>query len=37
MFDQLDLDDELCRAINDMGYERPTSIQSLVIPHAMEG
>jgi ATP-dependent RNA helicase SrmB len=37
MFAQLDLDDELCRAVADMGYERPTSIQSLVIPHAMEG
>ncbi|MFT5543344.1 MAG: ATP-dependent RNA helicase SrmB [Glaciecola sp.] len=37
MFAQLDLDDELCRAVADMGYERPTSIQSLVIPQAMEG
>lgn len=37
MFEQLELDDELCKAVADMGYERPTSIQSLVIPHAMEG
>ena len=37
MFDQLDLDDELCKAVADMGYDSPTSIQTLVIPHAMEG
>jgi ATP-dependent RNA helicase SrmB len=37
MFDQLDLDDDLCKAVADMGYESPTSIQSLVIPDAMEG
>ncbi len=37
MFEQLDLDDALCRAVKTMGYEAPTSIQSLVIPPAMEG
>lgn len=37
MFEQLDLDDDLCRAAADMGFIKPTSIQSLVIPPAMEG
>ncbi|MBF7074835.1 ATP-dependent RNA helicase SrmB [Glaciecola sp. MH2013] len=37
MFDQLDLDDDLCKAVAEMGYASPTSIQSLVIPDAMEG
>lgn len=37
MFEQLDLDDKLCQAVIDMGYTTPTSIQSLVIPPAMEG
>jgi len=37
MFEQLELDNELCRAATEMGYTKPTSIQSLVIPHAMEG
>ena len=37
MFEHLELDDELCRAAAEMGFEKPTSIQSLVIPHAMEG
>ena len=37
MFEQLDLDDELCRAVAELGYIEPTSIQQLVIPAAMEG
>ncbi len=37
MFDQLDLDDRLCQAVTEMGFKSPTSIQSLVIPPAMEG
>jgi ATP-dependent RNA helicase SrmB len=37
MFEQLELDDELCRAVADLGYSEPTSIQQLVIPAAMEG
>ncbi|MFA3792115.1 ATP-dependent RNA helicase SrmB [Aliiglaciecola sp. SL4] len=37
MFDELDLDEKLCQAVADMGYTSPTSIQSLVIPPAMEG
>lgn len=37
MFEQLDLDDKLCSAVAQMGYTTPTSIQSLVIPPAMEG
>lgn len=37
MFEELDLDAKLCRAVAEMGYQKPTSVQSLVIPHAMEG
>lgn len=37
MFAKLELDDELCRAVAEMGFNEPTSIQSLVIPDAMEG
>lgn len=37
MFSELELDDELCRAVAEMGFMQPTSIQSLVIPDAMEG
>ena len=37
MFAQLELDDELCRAVAELGYSNPTSIQQLVIPDAMEG
>jgi ATP-dependent RNA helicase SrmB len=37
MFAQLELDDELCRAVAELGYSSPTSIQQLVIPDAMEG
>ncbi len=36
-FSLLDLDDELIGAIKEMGFSTPTSIQSLVIPDAMEG
>lgn len=36
-FESLELDDELCAATKAMGYSSPTSIQSLVIPDAMEG
>jgi len=37
MFEQFDLDSELLGGIKDAGYTKPTSIQSLVIPEAMEG
>lgn len=37
MFEQLELDDDLIRAVAELGYERPTSIQQLVIPEAMSG
>jgi ATP-dependent RNA helicase SrmB len=37
MFEQLELDDSLCRATAEMGYKQPTSIQKLTIPAAMEG
>jgi len=37
MFEQFDLDSELLGGITDAGYTKPTSIQSLVIPEAMEG
>jgi ATP-dependent RNA helicase SrmB len=37
MFEELELDDELCRAVAEMGFTQPTSIQALVIPDAMEG
>lgn len=37
MFEQLDLDDVLCHAVADLGYKKPTSIQELVLPEALEG
>jgi len=37
MFEQFDLDSELLAAIKALGYKKPTSIQNLVIPQAMEG
>ncbi|MFT4806999.1 MAG: ATP-dependent RNA helicase SrmB [Arenicella sp.] len=37
MFEQLELDDDLIHAVTDLGYKEPTSIQSLVIPEAMNG
>ncbi|WP_416307620.1 ATP-dependent RNA helicase SrmB [Neptunicella sp. SCSIO 80796] len=36
MFSELELDDELCQAVAEMGFTTPTSIQQLVIPAAME-
>ena len=36
-FEELELDDSLCQAVTEMGFNQPTSIQSLVIPHAMDG
>ncbi|GAB5393056.1 MAG: ATP-dependent RNA helicase SrmB [Alteromonas macleodii] len=36
-FEELELDEALCHAAADMGFETPTSIQELVIPHAMDG
>ena len=37
MFEQFDLDSELLAAVKELGYKKPTSIQNLVIPQAMEG
>ena len=37
MFEQLELHADLCNALGDMGFTAPTSIQSSVIPKAMEG
>ena len=37
MFEQFDLDSELLACIKKIGYNKPTSIQNLVIPEAMEG
>ena len=37
MFEQLELHSDLTRALTDMGFTTPTSIQSTVIPVAMEG
>ncbi len=36
-FQELDLDDTLCHAVADMGFDKPTAIQSMVIPQAMDG
>lgn len=36
-FADLELDDNLIEAINDMGFERPTQIQAEAIPHALDG
>ena len=36
-FEQFDLDDNLYKALSDMQYQQPTSIQSSVIPVALEG
>lgn len=36
-FSELDLDDSLLDALRDMGYERPTAIQTAAIPPAMDG
>ncbi len=37
MFEQFDLDSELLAAVQTSGYKKPTSIQELVIPEAMQG
>ena len=37
MFEQFDLDQELLAGIQQAGYQKPTSIQQLVIPDAMTG
>ncbi|GLX79595.1 ATP-dependent RNA helicase SrmB [Thalassotalea insulae] len=37
MFEQFDLDSALLGGINNIGFKKPTSIQSLVIPEAMAG
>ncbi|MCV2884810.1 ATP-dependent RNA helicase SrmB [Aestuariibacter sp. AA17] len=36
-FEELELDSKLCRAVHEMGFTQPTSIQADVIPHAMDG
>ena len=36
-FEELELDEALCHAVADMGFETPTSIQEMVIPHALDG
>lgn len=36
-FAELGLDPKIIKALNDMGYERPTPIQAQAIPHAMQG
>ncbi len=36
-FEELELDEALCHAVTDMGFDTPTSIQELVIPHALDG
>jgi len=37
MFEQFDLESELLGGINNAGFTKPTSIQSLVLPEAMAG
>jgi ATP-dependent RNA helicase SrmB len=37
MFEQFDLDQDLIGGIQKAGYKKPTSIQQLVIPEAMDG
>lgn len=37
MFEQFDLDSALLGGINNIGFKKPTSIQSLVLPEAMNG
>lgn len=36
MFEQLQLDTELCRALAEMGFKRPTGIQQKVLPEALD-
>lgn len=37
LFDEFLLDERICRALADMGFTEPTSIQMAAIPTAMEG
>ncbi len=37
MFEQLELDDCLVKAVHELGYKAPTSIQKLSVPAAMDG
>lgn len=36
-FAELELDPELLKAINDLGFTRPTSVQAETIPYALDG
>ncbi|MDN3699547.1 ATP-dependent RNA helicase SrmB [Vibrio clamense] len=36
-FAELDLDQDLLKAIDEMGYERPTQVQAEAIPQALDG
>lgn len=36
-FSELELDSELLRAIEEIGYSRPTVVQAQAIPHALDG
>jgi ATP-dependent RNA helicase DeaD len=36
-FDEMNLSPSLCNALQDVGYETPTPIQSLTIPHLIQG
>ncbi|KJG14395.1 ATP-dependent RNA helicase SrmB [Photobacterium iliopiscarium] len=36
-FSELELDSELLRAIDEIGYNRPTVVQAQAIPHALDG
>lgn len=36
-FSELELDSELLQAIEEIGYERPTAVQTEAIPHALDG
>ncbi|AWB68199.1 ATP-dependent RNA helicase SrmB [Saccharobesus litoralis] len=35
-FEQLELDESIIQAVSEAGYKAPTTIQKMVIPHAME-
>ena len=37
LFEQFLLDENLCRALDDMGFKEPTSIQKAAIPAALDG
>ncbi|SMD06234.1 ATP-dependent RNA helicase CsdA [Desulfocicer vacuolatum DSM 3385] len=36
-FDEMNLSPSLCNALQDVGYKTPTPIQSLTIPHLLQG